>query len=322
MTTALIARINIYKHVDIILQHQPVFTADSINSNPPGEGLELREVEPVAAEQKYIYTLGLYKNNTFIDYISTCDYISNLLISPDRQHFAFIQVNLETNMLELVYYKINESEQFIELNNTISIDYDLCDNIIPDYSFNNPDNCAYLYYAGFPLDVVSVSDSNKYLVFKVEWNRLYIIDLATNEKTEFYIPNSRANILPQVVHVCKNYILWFGYDEYVRVIDLSTPVLSMWRDKIKNNEPDYYKRTKYFIPINDYIVFMDINTNMMMVKINLQKQRFNFVYDIAYPATGYKNMSYHDGNIILTNDKYMCTLNLTYKSCKIKKITP
>lgn len=307
MTTELFTRINIYDNVDIILQHQPASRELEIGANNPMHTVQT------------LYTLGLYKNNSFIAYISVCDYISDLLISPDAQQFAFIQVNLETNMLELVYYKINKLEKYIELINIISIDYDLCDNIIPGYSFNNPDNRAYLYYAGFQDDV---SDSSKYLVFKVEWNRLYIINLATNEKTEFYIPNSRANILPQVVHVCKNYILWFGYDEYVRVIDLSTPVLSMWRDKIKFNDPQYYKRTKYFMPINDYIVFMDTDTNMVMVKINLQKQRFNFVYDIAYPASGYKNMSYHEGNIILTNDKHMCTLNLTYKSCKIKKLTP
>jgi len=272
-----------------------------INLSAGDHKLSIALFNNLVINKKY---LCLYNDNVYKGLCSDADEIYNVIVSWDYKSFAYIQRQYETNTIDLVVYSINMQDMSIDLMSLITLDVELCDTEDQHYILFSPDN--------------------KYVIFKCEWNHVYIINLFTYERTEFYIPNTRTNMNPQVLSVCKdNYIVWYGYDEYVRIIDLSTsPVI--WRDKMIYTIRDYQLQTKYFIPLpGNYLLYMDKYNKTTILKINNAKQKLEFVYDIVYPAIGYDDLYINDDSICFTSDLYNCIVNLVDKSCRItKKIKP
>ena len=208
--------------------------------------------------------------------------------------------------IELLVYKFNFDAGEDNLYYSIELSRDICEDpeLVPYYLYFSPDS--------------------KFLVFKAEWNHIYIINLETMERSEFFIPNERKNINKQVVHMSTgNYIVWYGYDEFVRIIELEQPDNKspvMWRDKMIHTITNYQAQTRYFITLPDnYLLYMDKFNKVTMMKINLKKQRLEFVYDIAYPAIGYDDLYINGAKILFTNTNFTCTINLTDKSCRVTK---
>jgi hypothetical protein len=244
--------------------------------------------------------LCLYNGDKYKGLCSNADIIYNVVRSYDGNSFAYIQQNYESNTIELIVYCVNMLDMSIDIKNSITLDADLCDQT-QHYVLFSPDN--------------------KYVIFKCEWNHIYIINLITNEVTEFFIPNSRTNYNPQVLYTGEdNCIVWFGYDEYVRVIDLSSSTPTLWRDKLIYTIRDYQLQTKYFVLLpSNYLLFMDIYNKTSILKINNKSKQLEFVYDIAYPAIGYDDIQLNGYKVLFLNDKCTCTIDLIDKSCRVKK---
>lgn len=275
----------------------------------------------------------LYKQNKFIDFFSHGYMVLNTIMSSNGVYVAYINCIYDEpqsqDYIELLVYKFNTHGGEVNLHYTIKITRDICE----DPALAN-------YYLCFSLD-------NKYLIFKAEWNHIYIINIETIERIEFFIPNDRKNNNNQVIHVCttddtesltqcndgtgntdlnssiKNYVIWYGYDEYIRIIELNfsgkqSPI--MWRDKLIHTITNYQLQTRYFIPLpGNYLLYMDKYNKVTMMKINFKTQRFDFVYDIVYPAIGYDDIKLNADTVLFLNDKFTCTINLTEKSCRVTK---
>lgn len=277
--------------------------------------------------------LCLYNGDIYKGLCSNADIIYNVVRSYNGKSFAYIQQNYDSNTIELIVYCVNMLDMSIEITNSITLDADLCDQT-QHYVLFSPDN--------------------NYVIFKCEWNHIYIINLITNAVTEFFIPNSRTNYNPQVLYTVgiglqshasgtdvslnsrpdsvsglelsvngmgeDNCIVWFGYDEYVRVIDLSSSTPTLWRDKLIYTIRDYQLQTKYFVLLpGNYLLFMDIYNKTSILKINNKAKQLEFVYDIAYPAIGYDDIQLNGYKVLFLNDKFTCTIDLIDKSCRVKK---
>jgi hypothetical protein len=192
--------------------------------------------------------LSLFKDDRFIDFIAYGPEINRLTASLDGKWFAYFQRNPQNNMNEFVVWKcsqISEREHDIEPYTQVNV---------PINDFTDIQACF--------------NSDGTHVACLGEWNHMYIIDLRRlDAPTEFYRCDEMG---PQVVYDAGDHFVWFGQDEYVRIIDLTSKHQTMWRYSLK--------KTKYLFVQNRRIIHMTDDGVVGVYKANLRKKRFSICY--------------------------------------------
>lgn len=221
------------------------------------------------------YWLSLYKDDKFVDFVAYGPEISGLTVSCDGIWFAYFQKNPQNEKLQFSVWKYNKlSEKEHE--------------IVPYCEIHIPLNDFQYFQACF-------SSNGTHVACLGEWNHVYIIDLQRIDvPTEFYIPNGGEIDSPQMLYDVGTHFIWFGQDEFARIIDLTTTTKRpmMWRYKMKN--------TKYLFVINNHVVHMTEEGIVGIYVANLREKRFEICHNIKYPTGEYNDISIEeDGRIKL-----------------------
>lgn len=239
--------------------------------------------------------LSLYKHDKFINFITQGSEIHTLTSSPCGKFFAFYRVDSETKLLNFEIWQVDidiEEQSLIQYTIVKTpIDIALSDKHTAQICFNK---------------------QSTYVIGLGEWNHVYVINLTKLEPyTEFYIANGYTELMQQVIYTGpENYFVWFGQDEYVRIIDLNGKFPVMWSDKLlfgKTNA-EYNKHSKYFFEFNGYLVYMSISGIIVITTPNLQTKRIQPEYNITYPVAKYTDISIIDGKTLCFhqgNDKFV-----------------
>ena len=231
-------------------------------------------IQIAAFKNSQQHWLSIIKNGCFADFVDYGDEISGLTASPDGLWFAYFQKNVEKGVLEFVVWKykqLSETEHEIEPYTELYVPIDWA---FAQACFNS---------AGTHVACLS------------EWNHIYIVDLRRlDAPTEFYIPNGCDEVRPQVVYDAGNHFIWFGQDEFVRIIDLTSNDPTMWRDKLTFGG----KKTKYMFVRNNHIVHMSDDGVIVICKAKLLEKRLEIFYDNKYPTGKYEDITIDEyGNI-------------------------
>lgn len=144
--------------------------------------------------------LSLYKDDKFVGFVTSGPEISELTGSADGKWFAYFQKDPLHGVMQFNVWKCyqNEAVSYMEFHT--------------------------------PLDTSSAAGicfnaACTHVIALCEWNHVVVIDLMRlDAPTEFYIPNGCDEVRPQTV-CCGtdvNSFMWYGQDEYMRVIDLTT----------------------------------------------------------------------------------------------------
>lgn len=226
--------------------------------------------------------LSLYKDDKFIEFITTGAEIGTLTRSPCGTYIAYYQIDSGADMLNFELWKYNKNAQ----------------ELVPCPMIKTPLSSA----LGLDITRICFSRDSKYVACLDEWNHINIINLLDDTvRTEFNILSDCDDIRPQTIYSgTENYFVWFGQDEYVRIIDLNGPYPTMWMDKLMfgSLNANYNSFTKYFFEFNGYIVFMNYKGTIVLAKPNLQDKRIQPEYNIKYPVTKYSDISIIDGKTL------------------------
>lgn len=239
-------------------------------------GIQLvNNIQVLAYKNDEQHWLSIYKDDRFIDFVAGGSEISGLNASPNGRWFAFFQKNVEKDTFDFSVWKYNqvsEKEHDIE---------PYCELRVP---------------TDFPYTQSCFNSAGTHVACLSEWNRVHVIDLRRlDAPTEFYIPNGCDEIKQQVIYDAGNCFAWAGQDEFLRIIDLTTKHVTMWRDQLKN--------TKYLFVHNDHIVHMTDAGIVGVFKVNLLEKRLGICYDVKYPTGNYEDITIEEHLKIVLHKK-------------------
>jgi hypothetical protein len=248
-------------------------------------GIQLvKNIQVHAYKNDEQHWLSLYKDDRFIDFVACGPEISGLNVSPDGMWFAYFQKSEKDEMTYFAVWKyVNISETEHE--------------IVPYCELHVPIN-AMACQSCF-------NSAGTHVACLAEWNRVHVVDLRRlDAPTEFY-GNSGSNKYESVIYDVGDSFVWLGQEEYVRIIDLTTKHLTMWRDKLKN--------TKYLFVHNNRVIHMTHDGIVGVFKVNLIGKRLGICHDVKYPTGKYVDITLEEyWNVVLhkkNGEKY--TLNWT-----------
>ena len=212
-------------------------------------GVQLtNNIQVLAYKNDAQYWLQLHKDGRFIDFVAYGPEISGLTASHDGTWFAYFQKSDKENM---TYFNVWKYQQISETDHEI----------VPYYELHVPIN-AMACQSCF-------NSAGTHVACLAEWNRVHVVDLRRlDAPTEFYSDNGCISS----IHDGGNCFVWIGQDEHVRVIDLTTKYLNMWRYKVKN--------TKYLFVNNGRVVHMTNAGIVGVFRANLEQKLLSICHDI------------------------------------------
>ncbi len=225
-------------------------------------GVQLtKNIQVFAYMNETQHWLSLYKDDKFIDFVAYGPEISGLTASCDGKWFAYFHRNPEKNLNEFVVWRYNQIDTKEH-------------EIVPFTQVNIPIDDVHYWQACF-------NSAGTHIACLGEWNHLFVIDLTRlDAPTEFYRCDVEG---PQAVYDAGDHFVWIGQDEYVRIIDLTTRHLNMWRYRLKN--------TKYLFVHKNHIVHMTNDGIVGIYKANLSEKRCSICHDIKYPTGRYEEIT-------------------------------
>jgi hypothetical protein len=236
-------------------------------------GVQLvKNIQVFAYKNDEQHWLALHKDDTFIDFVTYGAEISGLNASCDGMWFAYFQKSDKEDMTYFSVWKyVNISETEHE--------------IVPYCELHVPINASFAQSC--------FNSSGTHVTCLAEWNHVHVIDLRRlDAPTEFYGHNGCEL---SVVYDAGDCFVWMGQDEHVRVIDLTTKYLTMWRYKVKN--------TKYLFVHKDRVVHMTNNGIVGVYKVNLLEKTLNICYDVKYPTGKYEDITFEEGWKVVLHKK-------------------
>jgi hypothetical protein len=179
--------------------------------------------------------------------------MNGLTASIDGKWFAYFQRNPQNDVNEFVVWKCSQtSETEHEIEPYTQVNMPLDESQWPQACFNS---------------------DGTHVACLGEWNRVHVVDLRRlDAPTEFYRCDSEG---PQALYDAGDHFVWLGQDEFVRIIDLTTKHLTMWRYRMKN--------TKYLFVQNRQIIHMTDDGVVRVYKANLRDKRCS---SVCYAAPG------------------------------------
>ena len=246
-------------------------------------GIQLvKNIQILAYKNDEQHWLSIYKDDRFIDFVAYGPEITGLSVSQDNVWFAYFQKSSEDEMTYFSVWKyVNISETEHE--------------IVPYCELHVPINAASFGQSCF-------NSAGTHVACLAEWNRVHVIDLRRlDAPTEFYGHNGCDE---SIIYEAGDCFVWMGHDDYVRVIDLTTKHLTMWRNTLKN--------TKYFFVHNGRMVHMNNDGIVGVFKVNLPEKRLGICYDVNYPTGKYEDITFEEyWSVVLhkkNGEKYVLNL--------------
>jgi len=226
-------------------------------------GIQLvNNIQVFAYKNEEQHWLALHKDDRFIDFVTYGTEISGLNASRDGKWFAYFQ---KSDKEEMTYFNV---WKYVNISETEH-------EIVP--------------YCELHVQINSMAcqscfnSDGTHVACLAEWNRVHVVDLRRlDAPTEFY-GNNGCDKHETSIHDAGDCFIWLSQEEYMRVIDLTTKYLTMWRYKVKN--------TKYLFVHNNRVIHMTNAGIVGVFKVNLREKTLNICHDVKYPTGKYEDIT-------------------------------